>query len=241
MNNKAFLEHTDLTIERGCFKTDPVTMQTALPGIFAGGDTVSGPASVIEAVAAGKRAAESIQRALEGKELLGNRFEDSMRPVPEDLLPGTDKIEKQKRCEPAELPAEQRKSNFNEVEECLTEEEAVAEAERCLNCALCSECGECSEACEHHAIDYFMQERTVELDVGSVILAPGFEEFDAKTKGEFGFGRYPNVLTSVQFERMLSAAGPFEGHVIRPSDHKPAQRVAWIQCVGSRDSKCGND
>ena len=57
-----------------------------------------------------------------------------------------------------------------------------------------------------------MKERTVELEVGSVILTPGFEEFDATRKGEFGYGRYPNVVTSVQFERMLSAAGPFEGH-----------------------------
>ncbi len=241
MNNKAFLEHTGIDVERGSFKADPVTLQTSIEGVFAGGDTVSGPASVIEAVAAGKRAAESIQRALEGKDLLVDRFEESIRPVPEELLPSIKKIEKQARCEPSELPAAQRKTNFNEVEQGLTEEAALAEAERCLNCALCSECQECSVACEHHAIDHFMREKTVELEVGSVILAPGFEEFDAERKGEFGFGRYPNVLTSVQFERMLSAAGPFGGHVIRPSDQKPARRVAWIQCVGSRDSTCGND
>ena len=241
MNNMGFLEHTGAEIERGSFKADPVTLETSLEGVFAGGDTVSGPASVIEAVAAGKRAAESIHFSFEGKDLRVDRFEESIHPVPEDLLPATKKLEKLARCEPSELPAEQRKHNFNEVEQCLTDEAAVAEAERCLNCALCSECKECSEACEHNAINHFMQEKTVELEIGSVILAPGFEEFDAKKKGEFGFGRYPNVLTSVQFERMLSAAGPFEGHVIRPSDHKPAQRVAWIQCVGSRDAKCGND
>ena len=86
-----------------------------------------------------------------------------------------------------------------------------------------------------------MKDRTIELEVGSVILTPGFTEFAAEKKGEFGFGRYPNVLTSVQFERMLSASGPFEGHVIRPSDGKPAKRIAWIQCVGSRDTRCGNE
>ena len=96
-------------------------------------------------------------------------------------------------------------------------------------------------ACEQNAIDHYMLEKTVELEVGSVILTPGFEEFAAERKGEFGFGRYPNVLTSVQFERMLSASGPFEGHVIRRSDGEEAKRIAWIQCVGSRDSKCGND
>ncbi len=86
-----------------------------------------------------------------------------------------------------------------------------------------------------------MGERTVELEVGSVVLTPGFEEFDASRKGEFGCGRYPNVVTSVQFERMLSAAGPFEGHVVRLSDRREAKKVAWIQCVGSRDSQCGNE
>jgi len=241
MNNMTFLEQTGAAIERGSFKDDPVTLETSIEGVFAGGDTVSGPASVIEAVAAGKRAAESIQYSFEGKDLRDDRFEESIHPVPEDLLPSLKKIDKLDRCEPAELPAAQRLHNFDEVEQCLTEEAAVAEAERCLNCAMCSECKECSEACEHNAIDHFMQEKTRELEIGSVILAPGFEEFAAESKGEFGFGRYPNVLTTVQFERMLSAAGPFEGHVTRPSDHKPAQRVAWIQCVGSRDSKCGND
>jgi heterodisulfide reductase subunit A len=117
---------------------------------------------------------------------------------------------------------------------------AVIDDQRCVHLQN-GTCGVCKEFCEPGAIDYEQQEETVDLEVGAVILAPGFEEFDAKKKGEFGFGRYPNVLTTVQFERMLSAAGPFEGHVIRPSDHQPAKRVAWIQCVGSRDSKCGND
>jgi heterodisulfide reductase subunit A len=117
---------------------------------------------------------------------------------------------------------------------------AVIDDQRCVHLQN-GTCGVCQEFCEPNAIDYEQQEETFDLDVGAVILAPGFEEFAAEKKGEFGFGRYPNVLTTVQFERMLSAAGPFEGHVIRPSDHKDAKRVAWIQCVGSRDSKCGND
>ena len=97
------------------------------------------------------------------------------------------------------------------------------------------------EACEKKAIDHGMEEKIIELDVGSVILAPGFQEFQAEVKGEFGFGRYANVLTSVQFERMLSAAGPFQGHVLRPSDRREAKRIAFIQCVGSRDSRCDNE
>jgi heterodisulfide reductase subunit A-like polyferredoxin len=227
--------------ERGCFKTDPITGQTSVPGVFAGGDNASGPASVIDAVAAGKRVAESIERFLTGKDLLAARFESTLNPMPEELLPDTGKVAKKDRPHAAELPPANRLTNFHEVETGLTEEQALAEAERCLNCALCSECNRCVETCQQHAIDHAMKERTVTLDVGAVILTPGFGEFDARRKGEFGYGRYPNVVTSVQFERMLSAAGPFEGHVIRLSDGRKAQRIAWIQCVGSRDSACGND
>lgn len=240
-NNKAFLTHLGVETERGIIKADSVTRQTSLPGVFAGGDTASGPASVIEAVGAGKRAAESIHRYLNGIDLRANRFEDAMKPVPEELLPDTDRVEKQARSECEELPAAQRQGNFKEVELALTEEQALAEAERCLNCGLCSECGECVSTCKQNAIDHFMGERTVELEVGAVVLTPGFEEFDASRKGEFGHGRYANVLTSVEFERMLSAAGPFEGHIVRLSDRQEARRVAWIQCVGSRDSTCGNE
>jgi heterodisulfide reductase subunit A-like polyferredoxin len=241
MSDSEFLEHIEARTERGSFKADPVTLEASIRGVFAGGDAVSGPASVIEAVAAGKRAAESIERYLKDEDLKEGRFEETLKPVPEDLLPPTENVEKRLRVVSGEIPVKQRVGNFDEVETMFSEEEAIAEAERCMNCALCSECGECVLACERKAINPYMQEETVELDVGSVILAPGFEEFAAETKGEFGFGRYPNVVTSVQFERMLSAAGPFEGHVIRLADGREAERIAWIQCVGSRDSSCGND
>jgi heterodisulfide reductase subunit A len=117
---------------------------------------------------------------------------------------------------------------------------AVIDAERCVHLQN-GDCGICKEFCEVGAIDYEQAEQSVTLEVGSVILTTGFEEFDAGRKGEFGWGRYPNVVTSVQFERMLSAAGPFEGHIVRLSDHAQAKKVAWIQCVGSRDSQCGNE
>ena len=78
----SFVGHVEVEHERGCFKTDPVTGQTSIEGIFAGGDNASGPSSVIEAVAAGKRAAESIERYLNDKDLLTNRFEDTLKPLP---------------------------------------------------------------------------------------------------------------------------------------------------------------
>ncbi|MCE5249043.1 FAD-dependent oxidoreductase [bacterium] len=235
------LTHTGAETGHGCFRVDPVTLETSLRGVFAGGDVVSGPASVIEAVAAGKRAAESIERYLRGEDLRTSRFENTIRRIPEELLPETNSVEKKPRAESPELEAELRIGNFEEVELGFSGEAAFAECERCLNCALCSECGECREACEHNAIDYAMEERTVGIDVGSVILAPGFEEFIAEAKGEYGYGRYANVITNVQFERMLSASGPFDGHIVRRSDGGEARRIAFIQCVGSRDATCGND
>jgi heterodisulfide reductase subunit A-like polyferredoxin len=226
---------------RGCFTADPVTLETSVQGIFAGGENATGPGSVIQAVAAGKRAAESIERFLTGKELRTDRFTDTLKPLPEELLPSTDDVEKKARAEAAVLPVGERTGNFREIESGLSEEEALAEAERCLNCAICSECMECVAACDKKAVVHGMQEEIIILDVGSVILTPGFVEYGAKRKGEYGFNRYQNVLTSVQFERMLSAAGPYAGHVVRRDDGKEAKRIAWIQCVGSRDAKCGNE
>lgn len=103
------------------------------------------------------------------------------------------------------------------------------------------ECGLCAKVCQAGAIDYEQQSETVELQVGSVVLTPGFDAFDARRRGEFGFGFSPNVLTNVQFERMLSASGPTQGHVMRPSDTQAPKRLAFIQCVGSRDTGCDND
>ena len=103
------------------------------------------------------------------------------------------------------------------------------------------ECGLCAKVCQAGAIDYDQPTEKLELEVGAVVLTPGFEAFDATRRGEFGCGLAPNVLTNVQFERMLSASGPTQGHVRRPADGKAPRRLAFIQCVGSRDHGCDND
>jgi heterodisulfide reductase subunit A len=100
-------------------------------------------------------------------------------------------------------------------------------------------CGVCSEFCEAEAIDYEQKEKKIELNVGAVILSPGFEIFDAKIKEELGYGFYPNVVTSLEFERILSASGPFAGKVLRPYDKTEPKRIGFIQCVGSRE--CDRD
>jgi heterodisulfide reductase subunit A len=104
----------------------------------------------------------------------------------------------------------------------------------------CIGCGTCYEICKAGAIAFDQKESEVSLNVGSLILAPGFEPFDAKLKSEYGYGRYLNVVTSIEFERILSASGPYGGLVLRPSDGDIPKRIAFIQCVGSRDYQLGN-
>jgi heterodisulfide reductase subunit A len=96
-------------------------------------------------------------------------------------------------------------------------------------------CGICEEVCGAKAIDYEQKDREVELNVGAIVLSPGYEIFDPTIKTELGYGRYPNVITALHFERILSPTGPYGGKVLRPSDEKPPKRIAFIQCVGSRD------
>jgi heterodisulfide reductase subunit A len=102
-------------------------------------------------------------------------------------------------------------------------------------------CRICEKFCQAKAINFEQKPIEHEVDVGAIILAPGVETFDAKLKGEYGYGRYANVITSLEFERMLSASGPFMGHVQRLSDGVAPKKIAFIQCVGSRDVNCGND
>ena len=110
----------------------------------------------------------------------------------------------------------------------------VIDREKCIGCALCK------NICLADAVKYADEEKEVVFEVGAIILAPGFEKFDAQTNKEYGYGRFPNVITSIEFERILSASGPYRGRVQRPSDGDIPQRIAFIQCVGSRDVRGGN-
>ena len=218
---------------------NPNTMAATRPGVFAAGDTVSGTAFVIEAVASGHKVARSIHRYLKGWYL---------EPPPKPELPVVQltqqeidgriehgEVRFQSRVPMPELPVAERTANFAEVEGGYDDESAQAEAARCLACGICSECLSCQYVCEADAVIHDMAGRTETLNVGAIILATGFKPYQAEELQEYGHGRYPNVITSLQFERLLSASGPTEGHVVRPSDHKPARKIAFLQCVGSRD------
>ncbi len=105
----------------------------------------------------------------------------------------------------------------------------------------CIGCGICAEECKAKAVEYDQKERVLEIKVGSIILSPGFDEFNPRLKSEYGYGVFKNVVSSIEFERMLSATGPYMGTVLRPSDGDIPEKIAFIQCVGSRDEHCGNE
>ncbi len=95
-------------------------------------------------------------------------------------------------------------------------------------------CNICEGVCKNEAIDLHQEPEKLEVKVGAIVLSPGYEPFDPKVRGDYGYGKMDNVLTSLDFERLLCATGPHEGEVLRPSDKKHPHKIAWIQCVGSR-------
>ncbi len=102
-------------------------------------------------------------------------------------------------------------------------------------------CGACEKKCPVNAVDFTQTEKHFTLNVGAIILAPGFEPFDPSRFDNYQYTKNPNVITSLEFERLLSASGPTGGHVVRPSDHQEPKKIAWFQCVGSRDlNRCDN-
>ena len=222
---------------RGGLEADPVTLQTPVEWVFAGGDAYYGPKSVVDAVACAKEAAESIHRYLNGMDLKEGRDKDWAYEKPDTSLE-----QKKARIPVRCLEPSARECNFMEVSYGYNEEEAVSEAERCLNCGICSECYQCVKACLAEAVDHNQVPIDRDIIVGSVILSSGTGLYDpAPFRHLYQYGSNPNVMTSLEFERLLSASGPTMGHLVRPSDEKAPKKIAWLQCVGSRDTnKCGN-
>jgi len=262
--------------KRRTVAVDPETLATGRPGLFAGGDAVTGVGFIIDAIAAGHKAANSIQEYLSRQSTVSSQqsimslraersnpqsaqeIASAHKPrlaMTQPLLPVvklsreeiTTKIQSGKasarsRAHSEWIAVEERVKNFDAFTRAFTEEQAVAEAERCLACGVCSECLECVYACRAGAVNHAMVEETRTLNVGAVILTPGVEPIDLRAlnyRPEYGYGRYPNVVTSLEFERLLSATGPTQGVVARPSDGKHPRKIAWIQCVGSRDCARG--
>jgi heterodisulfide reductase subunit A2 len=214
-------------------------MMTSLPGVFVAGDVHRGSTFyVVDAIGEGHHAARCIDRYLRGDQGLHEpnqmpTVELSEIEVKARIMRGeaTDKH----RVGIQTIPLTERFHNFREVDLTLTEEEALIEAERCVRCGTCGECLECAAACERGAINHDMQETHDEFTVGTIILATGFRDFDPTRIPELNYRKFKNILTGIEFERMINAAGPTSGKVTLADGTTP-KRVAVVHCVGSRDA-----
>jgi len=233
-----FADSEKISITRqGGLLADGVTLQTPIPWVFAGGDAVYGPKSVVDAVASGKEAAISIHRYLNNEELALDRerlFHFEKPDIKGELI--------KPRVVQKRVEVEKRKGNFREVNLGIDEEQVLKETNRCLSCGICSECYQCVDVCLAGAIDHSQTLKVRDLSVGSVIMAMGSRPFDPSILDDtYMYKRSPNVMTSLEFERILSAGGPTMGHLVRPSDKKEPDKIAWLQCIGSRDTnRCKN-
>ncbi|MBW1963389.1 MAG: FAD-dependent oxidoreductase, partial [Deltaproteobacteria bacterium] len=230
---------------RNTIAVNPATMQTTIPHLFACGDAVTGPASVIEAVADGHKAVEAIHLYLNGEDLIAYakqrsgdqnssqiQKEPDWQQIDEGIVPSA-------RAQNNFLEPKERITTFQEVQIGFSELDARHEAKRCLNCGVCSECMECVRVCEPKAIDHHMKEEILELKVGSIIVATGFDLMDPTPMKQFGYGTYPNVYTSLEFERLSNATGPTGGKILIRDENgqftKIPESVAILHCIGSRD------
>jgi heterodisulfide reductase subunit A2 len=248
---------------------DDESLSTKIKGVFACADVVTGPSTVTEAMAQGRMAAASINKYLKGVGAYppvpiraGNNT-----PLPEeqsiesiiDYHVSEEELQRFKEVYPLEersrmphIEDSQRLASFDEVELGFNDADARREAERCLSCGGCSDCEECEKVCEPNAIDYDMKDEFLEIDVGNIIVATGYQLFDARRAKEYGYKKYDNVITSLEFERLSNAAGPTNGEILlRDVRHgesrtradvdaasgtrRKPKSVAILHCIGSRD------
>lgn len=219
---------------RGTLVIDKTTLATNIEGVFAGGDVVTGPATVIEAIAAGKRAVRCIDSYLKGETLAIKGEKAPERLSEQEIVELKKRFPAQRRVEMPKLAPTKRIKDFREVDLGYTVAQAQEEAGRCLACGGCAECRECEKLCQPVAIDYEMQDEVVEVEVGTIIIATGYDAFDPSIIHQYGYSKYDNVITALEFERLSSASGPTGGEILLKDGRKP-ESVAIIHCVGSRD------
>jgi heterodisulfide reductase subunit A-like polyferredoxin len=250
-------------------QADPVTLRTGLPWVFAAGDAVTGPTTIAEAVGHGRGAAAMIDRFLQGRPLDGQPMDGQpLGQTPGGPQPWSDQpptagparslagVEPLPVVDKAAVLARQRShsvrpplaagrvlsadpADFAEIEPPLTEAQAHAAAGRCLDCGVCSECHECIAACPADAIDLDARGSDDDINVGAVIVATGYKLFPADAKPQYGYGRFANVITGMEMERLLAPTRPYNT-VLRPGDGKVPERIAYVMCTGSRDLTVGN-
>ncbi len=222
----------------GTIAADRETLRAGADGIFAAGDVVTGPTDITRAVGEGRRAAFMIDRWLTGGTMSG--FDDRLPAVDRSRVIARQRSWTPRTAEATHGASDPAPRDFSEVEPPMTEAEALAGAARCMDCAVCCECEECVKACPvPGCIDLHARDSVLEVDVRSVVLATGFDLFPADLKPEYGYGRFRNVITGMQMDRLLAPTRPFNT-ILRPGDGKVPERIAYVMCTGSRDETVGN-
>ncbi|MBP1673614.1 MAG: NADPH-dependent glutamate synthase beta chain-like oxidoreductase [Bacteroidetes bacterium] len=230
--------------KNGTIKVDQKTLQTSVSYIFAGGDSVTGATTLIEAAGQGKKAAFYMDKFL--RDLNMYDFEDG------DKLPAVDKepiINRRHmllpQVEPNMKPLAERARSWGEVEQTYTEEQVKEATARCLDCSNCRECHQCVSACPSNAIDFTQKDENIKTVAKSVVITTGYKLFPPSGKPNYGYNQFPNVIDSMQMDRLIAPTRPYN-NILRPGDGKVPDNIAYILCTGSRDSAiensgCGSD
>lgn len=228
-----FLEGSGIEIDGNWVKVDG-NGRTNVEGVFAAGDTVTGPATVIDAIAGGRKAAEAIDSYLRGAPLPESEDEEKKKIEIEDIKTRLPELEKKERRKIAKIPIKRRRDSFEGVELGFTEEDAIEEAKRCLRCGICADCRLCETVCEADAINHEMEEEFFDIDVGAIIAATGYDLFDPSLEPNYGY-EHDEVITGLEFERLCNASGPTLGKI--EINGKEPKEVVFISCVGSREER----
>ncbi len=214
---------------------DGETLQTSMPGVFAGGDAALGPSIIVKAMGQGRRAAFYIDRYVRGEPTEGIVYDKRLPVVDrEKVIARSADVTHRDPTAIRQVPAHERVQSFEAYEGTFTEEEARYNANRCLDCGGCSLCHQCQKVCPAGAINFDMQPEELHLGVGTVVLSTGYKILDPKLKPAMGYGRFPNVITAPQMDRLLAPTRPYN-NVLRPSDGKEPENLAFVLCTGARD------
>ena len=225
--------------KHGRLSVDAHTLQTSVPWLFAAGDVVSGPSDITRATGLGRRAAFMIDRVIHGQPTTGFALDTQLPEMDKAAVLGRQSAYRAMPPGPSTLHLDSAPIDFSEVEAGLTEAEAREAAGRCLDCGVCSECQECIAACPADAIHLRAQDEVFDVEVDAVVMATGFKLFDADHKPEYGFGKFKNVISGMQMDRLLAPTRPFNT-ILRPGDGKVPESIAYVLCTGSRDETIGN-
>jgi heterodisulfide reductase subunit A len=223
----------------GRIKVNSMTLQTSRPWIFAGGDSVTGSSTIIEAVGQGKKAAFYIDKYLNNENPDKFEFGDKLAAVDKKEILSHGNILYRPAMDDNLRPAAERIMDFEDVERTFTEEQVKTSTERCLDCSNCRECHQCISACPANAIDFSQKEEKISTKASSVIISSGFHLFNAEGKPQYGSSKYANVIDSLQMDRLIAPTRPFN-NVLRPGDGKTPGNIAYVLCTGSRDSSLEN-